>query len=79
MALASDTKTVRLMKLRRGSIDATVYEPVQDEGFNYTRLIILYFRNIGLILAQYACSTQAELQQRAVEYSSLFNKYDHMR
>lgn len=35
--------------------------------------------NIGLILAQYACSTQAELQQRAVEYSSLFNKYDHMR
>lgn len=35
--------------------------------------------SIGLVLAHYACSTHPELQQRAVEYSTLFNKFDHMR
>ena len=40
---------------------------------------IMYFRSIGLVLAHYACSTHPELQQRAVEYSTLFNKFDHMR
>ncbi|XP_005091259.1 AP-1 complex subunit gamma-1 isoform X2 [Aplysia californica] len=31
------------------------------------------------VLAQYGSSTNVELQQRSVEYSNLFGKYDHMR
>lgn len=30
-------------------------------------------------LSRYSSSTQTELQQRAVEYTTLFRKYDHMR
>lgn len=31
------------------------------------------------ITSRYSSSTQAELQQRAVEYTTIFRKYDHMR
>ncbi|XP_053401363.1 AP-1 complex subunit gamma-1-like isoform X2 [Mercenaria mercenaria] len=31
------------------------------------------------ITSRYSSSTQVELQQRAVEYTSIFRKYDHMR
>ena len=34
---------------------------------------------IKRILANYTNNMDAELQQRAVEYSTLFSKYDHMR
>ncbi|XP_052816690.1 AP-1 complex subunit gamma-1-like isoform X2 [Mya arenaria] len=31
------------------------------------------------VVSRYSSSTQAELQQRAVEYSTVFRKFDHMR
>lgn len=46
---------------------------------NYLYKLYIYFRKIRQIIDTFGSNLHIELQQRGIEFSQLFRKYDHLR
>lgn len=45
----------------------------------YNHIIFCYYRKIRQIIDTFGSNLHIELQQRGIEFSQLFRKYDHLR
>lgn len=89
--LRSNTPYYLLPNWARGSRKVTseyrVFEGLRARDYLYKRsifktynhVIFCYYRKIRQIIDTFGSNLHIELQQRGIEFSQLFRKYDHLR